>query len=210
MGPARRLTVSPARIRSAHEESRTAPSDASGAAVVDGVLGILPAADGAVGDGRGQRRTGRAGLCGVPDDAALPGEPCRNRPAVGERHRRNAGDLGRIRALSRAQPVLRAKDPDLVDDVPAGVSGRGGGVHGHHARGQARADRRTHASAGGDKLVFAYSMAGLFMGYVYFSIPRVVLTIMAAAEKLNPAVEEAARSLARLPGWSSRMSSCPP
>lgn len=47
----------------------------------------------------------------------------------------------------------------------------------------------------GDKLVFAYSMAGLFMGYVYFSIPRVILTVMAAAEKLDPALEEAARSL---------------
>ena len=50
-----------------------------------------------------------------------------------------------------------------------------------------------------DKIVFAYSMAGLFMGYVYFSIPRVVLTIMAAAEKLNPALEEAARSLGASP-----------
>ncbi len=47
----------------------------------------------------------------------------------------------------------------------------------------------------GSKVVFAYSMAGLFMGYVYFSIPRVILTIMAAAEKLDPALEEAARSL---------------
>jgi len=52
----------------------------------------------------------------------------------------------------------------------------------------------------GDKLVFAYSMAGLFVGYLYFSIPRVILTIMAAAEKLDPAVEEAARSLGA-PPW---------
>lgn len=51
----------------------------------------------------------------------------------------------------------------------------------------------------GNKLVFAYSMAGLFMGYVYFSIPRVILTIMAAAEKLDPALEEAARSLGASP-----------
>jgi putative spermidine/putrescine transport system permease protein len=51
----------------------------------------------------------------------------------------------------------------------------------------------------GSKLVFAYSMAGLFMGYVYFSIPRVILTIMAAAEKLDPALEEAARSLGASP-----------
>ncbi|MGE5848633.1 MAG: ABC transporter permease [Candidatus Methylomirabilota bacterium] len=51
----------------------------------------------------------------------------------------------------------------------------------------------------GKQLVFAYSMAGLFAGYVYFSIPRVILTIMAAAEKLDPALEEAARSLGAAP-----------
>ena len=47
----------------------------------------------------------------------------------------------------------------------------------------------------GYKIVLAYSMWGLFLGYLYFSIPRVILTIMAAAEKLDPALEEAARSL---------------
>lgn len=52
----------------------------------------------------------------------------------------------------------------------------------------------------GDKLVFAYSLAGLFMGYVYFSIPRTILTVMAAAEKLDPKLEEAARSLGA-PPW---------
>ncbi|HYG91461.1 MAG TPA: ABC transporter permease [Azospirillum sp.] len=51
----------------------------------------------------------------------------------------------------------------------------------------------------GSKLVFAYSMAGLFLGYVYFSIPRVILTIMASAEKLDPRLEEAARSLGARP-----------
>jgi putative spermidine/putrescine transport system permease protein len=51
----------------------------------------------------------------------------------------------------------------------------------------------------GEKLVFAYSMAGLFMGYVYFSIPRTILTVMAAAEKLDPRLEEAARSLGASP-----------
>lgn len=51
----------------------------------------------------------------------------------------------------------------------------------------------------GDKWVFAYSMGGLFIGYVYFSIPRVILTIIAAAEKLDPALEEAARSLGASP-----------
>ena len=46
-----------------------------------------------------------------------------------------------------------------------------------------------------ERLVFAYGMAGLFVGYLYFSIPRVILTIMASVEKLDPALEEAARSL---------------
>ncbi len=51
----------------------------------------------------------------------------------------------------------------------------------------------------GEKLVLAYSMAGLFLGYLYFSIPRVILTIMAAADKLDGALEEAARSLGATP-----------
>lgn len=51
----------------------------------------------------------------------------------------------------------------------------------------------------GAKSVFAYSMSGLFLGYLYFSIPRVILTVMAAAEKLDPALEEAARSLGASP-----------
>lgn len=50
-------------------------------------------------------------------------------------------------------------------------------------------------SLGMGKVVFAYSMAGLFAGYVYFSLPRVLVTLMAAAEKLDPALAEAARSL---------------
>jgi putative spermidine/putrescine transport system permease protein len=51
----------------------------------------------------------------------------------------------------------------------------------------------------GDAWVFAYSLGGLFLGYLYFSIPRVILTVMAAAEKLDPALEEAARSLGANP-----------
>jgi len=47
----------------------------------------------------------------------------------------------------------------------------------------------------GEKWVFAYSIGGLFLGYLYFSIPRVVLTVMAAVEKLDRSLEEAARSL---------------
>lgn len=47
----------------------------------------------------------------------------------------------------------------------------------------------------GERVVFAYSIVGLFVGYLYFSIPRVILTLMAAVEKLDPALVEAARSL---------------
>jgi len=53
----------------------------------------------------------------------------------------------------------------------------------------------------GEKLVFAYSIEGLFLGYLYFSIPRVILTIMAAVEKLDSSLEEAARALGAGP-WA--------
>ncbi|WP_120496752.1 ABC transporter permease [Kiloniella sp. EL199] len=49
------------------------------------------------------------------------------------------------------------------------------------------------------RVIFAYSMTGLFLGYLYFSIPRVLLTVMAAAEKLDLSLEEAARSLGASP-----------
>jgi putative spermidine/putrescine transport system permease protein len=48
-------------------------------------------------------------------------------------------------------------------------------------------------------VVFAYSLTGLFLGYLYFSIPRVLLTVMAATEKLDPSLEEAARTLGASP-----------
>ncbi len=51
----------------------------------------------------------------------------------------------------------------------------------------------------GDKIVLAYSMTGLFLGYLYFSIPRVVTAVMAAAKKIDRELEEAARSLGASP-----------
>ncbi|HCV75466.1 ABC transporter permease [Pseudomonas oryzihabitans] len=47
----------------------------------------------------------------------------------------------------------------------------------------------------GEPWVFAYSLFGLLLGYLYFSIPRVILTVMAACETLDTSLEEAARSL---------------
>lgn len=47
----------------------------------------------------------------------------------------------------------------------------------------------------GERWMFAYSPGGLFVGYLYFSIPRVVMALVAACEKLDPTLEEAARSL---------------
>lgn len=47
----------------------------------------------------------------------------------------------------------------------------------------------------GERLVFAYSLAGLCLGYLYFSLPRCIATVMAAAEGLDPGLEEAARTL---------------
>src|ERR1700730_1296810 len=46
----------------------------------------------------------------------------------------------------------------------------------------------------GEKIVLAYSIQGLFLGYLYFSIPRVILTIMAGVGELGPALGEAART----------------
>jgi putative spermidine/putrescine transport system permease protein len=51
----------------------------------------------------------------------------------------------------------------------------------------------------GEAWVFAYGVFGLYLGYLYFSLPRVIVTIMAASAKLDPALEEAARSLGASP-----------
>jgi putative spermidine/putrescine transport system permease protein len=47
----------------------------------------------------------------------------------------------------------------------------------------------------GERWTFAYSLGGLFVGYLYFSIPRVIMSLVAACEKLDISLEEAARSL---------------
>lgn len=51
-----------------------------------------------------------------------------------------------------------------------------------------------------DPVVFAYSMGGLFLGYLYFSLPRTIGMVSAAAETLDAALFEAARTLGAS-GW---------
>jgi putative spermidine/putrescine transport system permease protein len=49
--------------------------------------------------------------------------------------------------------------------------------------------------ATGERWTFAYGFAGLFAGYIYFSLPRAIAAFAAAAESLDLALEDAARSL---------------
>ncbi len=48
---------------------------------------------------------------------------------------------------------------------------------------------------GGDGFAFAYGLFGLFLAYLYFSLPRAIASYAAAAESMDPQLEEAARSL---------------
>jgi putative spermidine/putrescine transport system permease protein len=47
----------------------------------------------------------------------------------------------------------------------------------------------------GSRITFAYGLTGLFLAYVYFSLPRAIAAFTAAVERCEPALEEAARSL---------------
>jgi len=47
----------------------------------------------------------------------------------------------------------------------------------------------------GERFTFAYGLLGLFLAYLYFSLPRAIATYAAAAEAMNLQLEEAARSL---------------
>lgn len=46
-----------------------------------------------------------------------------------------------------------------------------------------------------ERITFAYGLAGLFLAYLYFSLPRAIATYAAAAASMNMQLEEAARSL---------------
>ncbi len=47
----------------------------------------------------------------------------------------------------------------------------------------------------GERITFAYGLLGLFLAYLYFSLPRAIATYTAAAQAMDPQLEEAARSL---------------
>lgn len=55
------------------------------------------------------------------------------------------------------------------------------------------ADATAHLGLG--RVTFAYGVLGLFLAYVYFSLPRAIATYTAAAESMDLALEEAARML---------------
>lgn len=50
-------------------------------------------------------------------------------------------------------------------------------------------------SLGLGRWTFAYGLLGLFLAYLYFSLPRAIASYSAAAEAMDRALEEAARSL---------------
>ena len=51
------------------------------------------------------------------------------------------------------------------------------------------------AHFGLEGLTFAYGLLGLFLAYLYFSLPRAIATYTAAAESMDMQLEEAARAL---------------
>ncbi len=83
---------------------------------------------------------------------------------------------------------------------PLAFPGGGRRFHGDPAGRPAGLDRQRDEWLFGEKLVFAYSMAGLFLGYLYFSIPRCDSHHHGGGGKTRPgALEEAARSLGASP-----------
>ncbi len=51
------------------------------------------------------------------------------------------------------------------------------------------------SAVGLGRITFAYGLLGLFLAYLYFSLPRAIATYTAAAESMDYALEEAARTL---------------
>ncbi|WDV95352.1 ABC transporter permease [Brevibacillus parabrevis] len=55
---------------------------------------------------------------------------------------------------------------------------------------------------GEKKLVFAYTIAGIFLAYLYFEIPRIVMTLYGAIKDFDQTLEEAARTIGATP-WQA-------
>lgn len=53
----------------------------------------------------------------------------------------------------------------------------------------------------GTRITFAYGLVGLFLAYVYFSLPRTIVAFTAAAEAMGEELEDAARSLGASRRW---------
>ena len=51
----------------------------------------------------------------------------------------------------------------------------------------------------GERITFAYGVTGLFLAYLYFSLPRAIASFTAVAERMEHELEEAARSLGARP-----------
>lgn len=51
------------------------------------------------------------------------------------------------------------------------------------------------SALGMGRVTFAYGLTGLFLGYLYFSLPRAIAAYTAAADAMDPQLEEAARVL---------------
>jgi putative spermidine/putrescine transport system permease protein len=56
----------------------------------------------------------------------------------------------------------------------------------------------------GTRITFAYGLFGLFIAYVYFSLPRTIVAFTAAAETMGEELEDAARSLGASRRWIVR------
>lgn len=56
----------------------------------------------------------------------------------------------------------------------------------------------------GTRITFAYGLFGLFIAYVYFSLPRAIVAFTAAVETMGEELEDAARSLGASARWIAR------
>ena len=88
--------------------------------------------------------------------------------------------LGRVRFAGRGLLVTMLTFPL--------ASRRGGGLHGHHPGGAAGASGTGDDGDGPGADGAGLLDDGLFLGYLYFSIPRVLLTVMAGVEQIDPAL----------------------